>query len=104
MDTSESLKALFESRTMILDGAIGTMIQKYKLTEADYRGERFLHHVKDLLNNNEALNLTQPELIFNIHKEYLAAGADIIETNTFNGNTIAKEDFLLADLTYDMNY
>ena len=104
MDSSKSLTALFESRTVVLDGGMGTMIQKYKLTEADYRGERFEHHVKDLLNNNEALNLTQPELIFGIHKEYLEAGADIIETNTFNGNTIAQEDFLLADLTYEMNY
>jgi 5-methyltetrahydrofolate--homocysteine methyltransferase len=80
------------------------MIQRHGLTEADYRGERLKTHCKDLLNNNEALNLTQPDLIFSIHKAYLEAGADIIETNTFNGNTIAQEDFLLADLTYEMNY
>lgn len=98
------LRALFESRIVILDGGMGTMIQRHRLTEADYRGERFKSHHKDLLNNNEALNLTQPDLIFSIHKEYLEAGADIIETNTFNGNTIAQEDFHMSDLTYEMNF
>ena len=100
----ESLKALFKSRVVILDGGMGTMIQQYKLTEADYRGEIFRDHVKDLLNNNEALNLTQPEIIYSIHKKYLEAGADIIETNTFNGNTIAQQDFLAVEYTYEMNF
>ena len=103
-DLFESLNLLFKSRIVILDGGMGTMIQRYQLTEEDYRGERFKTHPKDLLNNNEALNLTQPEIIYNIHKQYLEAGADIIETNTFNGNTIAQQDFLAVEFTYEMNY
>lgn len=104
MDLFESLKTLFESRIVILDGGMGTMIQKHGLTEKDYRGELFKNHCKDLLNNNEALNLTQPDLIYKVHKQYLEAGADIIETNTFNGNTIAQQDFLTVEYTYDMNF
>ena len=103
-DLLESLTALFKSRIVILDGGMGTMIQRYKLTEADYRGERLKNHPKDLLNNNEALNLTQPQIIYEIHKQYFEAGADIVETNTFNGNSIAQADVDAVDLTYEMNF
>lgn len=104
MDITASLNALFKSRVVLLDGAMGTMIQRYHLTEEDYRGEFFKNHPKDLLNNNEALNITQPEIIYQIHKEYFEAGSDIVETNTFNGNTIAQQDFLAVEFTYKMNY
>lgn len=103
-DLFRSLQDLFQKRIVVLDGGMGTMIQKYKLTEADYRGERFKNHPKDLLNNNEVLNLTQPDIIYSIHKQYLEAGADIIETNTFNGNTIAQGDFQMVEYAYEMNF
>ena len=82
---------------------MGTMIQQENLKEADYRGERFANHHKDLLNNNEILNITRPELIYSIHKDYLLAGADIAETNTFNGTDIAQSDFDTQALTYEIN-
>ncbi len=92
----QALPALLEQRILILDGAMGTMIQRLKLTEADYRGERFKDHPKDVRNNSDLLVLTRPEVIRDIHEGFLAAGADIIETNTFGANAIAQGDYGLA--------
>lgn len=89
---------------MLLDGAMGTMIQKHKLTEADFRGERFKNHNVNLKGNNDLLSLTQPEIILNIHREYLEVGADIIETNTFNGTSISQADYEMQEFVYDINY
>ena len=97
------LPALLKSRILVLDGAMGTMIQRYKLGEADYRGERFAHHPKDLKGNNDLLPLTKPELISEIHEAYLAAGADIVETNTFGATRIAQDDYGLAEHAREMN-
>jgi 5-methyltetrahydrofolate--homocysteine methyltransferase len=91
------------TRIMILDGAMGTMIQQYKLSEADFRSERFAAHGKDVKGNNELLSLTRPDIILAIHKEYLAAGCDVIETNTFGATTIAQGDYELAELAYEQN-
>jgi 5-methyltetrahydrofolate--homocysteine methyltransferase len=91
------------SRIMILDGAMGTMIQQYKLSEADFRAERFAAHGKDVKGNNELLSLTRPDIILEIHKQYLAAGCDVIETNTFGATTIAQGDYELAELAYEQN-
>ncbi len=91
------------SRIMILDGAMGTMIQQYKLSEADFRAERFATHGKDVKGNNELLSLTRPDIILEIHKQYLAAGCDVIETNTFGATTIAQGDYELSELAYEQN-
>ncbi|MGO4332555.1 homocysteine S-methyltransferase family protein [Cupriavidus sp. 2TAF22] len=98
-----SLPALLRERILILDGAMGTMIQRYKLSEADYRGERFAGHHVDVKGNNELLLLTRPQVISEIHEQYLAAGADLIETNTFGATAVAQEDYKMADLAYEMN-
>ncbi len=98
-----ALAALLPQRIVIIDGAMGTMIQRFKLTEADYRGERFKDHPKDLKGNNELLQFTRPDVIRSIHEQYLAAGADIIETNTFGATSIAQEDYDLAPLAREMN-
>ena len=98
-----ALPALLRQRIVIIDGAMGTMIQRLKLTEADFRGTRFADHPKDLKGNNELLVLTRPELIEGIHDAYLAAGADIIETNTFGATSIAQEDYGLAPLARELN-
>ena len=98
-----ALAALLPQRIVIIDGAMGTMIQRFKLTEADYRGERFKDHPKDLKGNNELLQFTRPDVIRSIHEQYLAAGADIIETNTFGATAIAQEDYDLAPLAREMN-
>jgi 5-methyltetrahydrofolate--homocysteine methyltransferase len=90
-------------RIAILDGAMGTMIQRFKLDEAQYRGERFKDFHKDVKGNNELLSLTRPDVIRDIHERYLAAGADLIETNTFGATTIAQADYDMADLAYEMN-
>lgn len=90
-------------RILVLDGAMGSMIQQYRLTEADYRGDRFKDHPSDLKGNNDLLVLTRPELIRNIHLEYLRAGADIVETNTFNGTTIAQKDYGLESVVREIN-
>ena len=97
------LPELMQKRILVLDGAMGTMIQRYKLTEADYRGARFADHGKDLKGNNELLQFTRPEVITEIHEQYLAAGADLIETNTFGATSVAQEDYDLAPLAYEMN-
>jgi len=98
------LKEELEKRILILDGAMGTMIQRYKLTDADYRGERFKDFPHDIKGNNDLLSLTRPDVILAIHKEYLDAGADILETNTFSGTWVAQDDYHMADLVYEINY
>jgi 5-methyltetrahydrofolate--homocysteine methyltransferase len=97
------IKNLLNHRILILDGAMGTMIQRRKLKEEDYRGERFKNWHKDVKGNNDLLSITQPEIIKDIHKEYLAAGADIIETNTFNSTSIAQADYDMQDFVYELN-
>ena len=99
----QALPALLAQRIAILDGAMGTMIQRFRLTEANYRGDRFRDHAKDLKNNGELLSLTRPDVIRDIHEGYLAAGADIIETNTFGATRIAQDDYRLGDLAGEMN-
>src|SRR5690606_18227428 len=94
---------LLSQRIMILDGAMGTMIQQHKLAEADFRGKRFAGHATDVKGNNELLSLTRPDIIEGIHREYLLAGADVIETNTFGATSIAQGDYGLAELAYEMN-
>lgn len=99
-----AIEKQLQDHILVLDGAMGTMIQRYPLEEADFRGERFASHVSSLKGNNDLLNITRPDIIFEIHKEYLAAGADIIETNTFSGTTIAQADYQLEDAVYDINF
>ncbi|HIE90813.1 MAG TPA: methionine synthase, partial [Methylophilaceae bacterium] len=104
------LRTMLKERILILDGAMGTMIQQYKLTEADYRGERFVDFKapageRELFvkGNNELLSLTQPHIIQEVHEKYLEAGADVIETNTFGATTVAQDDYHMAGLVYEMN-
>ena len=92
-----------EKRILVIDGAMGTMIQRHKLTEADYRGERFKDWHSDVKGNNDLLIITQPQIIIGIHKEYLEAGADIIETNTFSSTVIAQADYDMQSLAYELN-
>ncbi|MBV6513776.1 MAG: Methionine synthase [Ignavibacteriaceae bacterium] len=103
-NTLEKLKQILEKRIMVLDGAMGTMIQRHTLTEKDFRGERFTDHPYDLKGNNDLLSITQPEIIKNIHRAYLEAGSDIIETNTFSGTDLAQADYHLEHLVYELNY
>ena len=95
---------ILKHRILVLDGAMGTMIQRYQLTEEDYRGERFKNFPHDLKGNNDLLSLTQPQIIKEIHTQYLEAGADIIETNTFSGTSIAMADYHMENLVYELNY
>ena len=101
------LPDLLKKRILVLDGAMGTMIQQRKLSEQDYRGlpqmKRFEHHASDLKGNNELLNLTHPQIILDIHRQYLAAGADLIETNTFGATTVAQDDYKMPELAREMN-
>ncbi|MFT4048138.1 MAG: homocysteine S-methyltransferase family protein, partial [Solimonas sp.] len=97
------LHAALRRRILVLDGAMGTMIQGYKLEERDYRGERFAGWPRDLKGNNDLLVLTQPDVIREIHAQYLAAGADIIETNTFNAQRISMVDYGMEALSHEMN-
>ena len=99
----EELKDRLRRRIIVLDGAMGTMIQRQNLTEADFRGERFAAHPCDLKGNNDLLVLTQPELIGSLHREYLEAGADMIETNTFNSTAISMADYQMEHLAYELN-
>jgi 5-methyltetrahydrofolate--homocysteine methyltransferase len=94
---------LLQQRILIIDGAMGTMIQRYKLSEADYRGERFKDWPHDLKGNNDLLSLTQPQIVKAIHKEYLEAGADILETNTFNAQRVSMADYHMEDIAYEIN-
>jgi len=96
-------KDILQDRILVLDGAMGTMIQQYKLTEADYRGERFKGYPSDLKGNNDLLSITQPDIIKDIHRAYLDAGADIIETNTFSGTSIAMADYNMQELVWELN-
>ena len=98
-----ALPLILQQRIAILDGAMGTMIQRYKLSEADYRGERFKDHAKDLKGNNDLLQITKPEVITEIHEQYLAAGADIIETNTFSATSVAQDDYGLGSAAREIN-
>ncbi|MDQ3191846.1 MAG: methionine synthase [Bacteroidota bacterium] len=100
MDINKEL----EKRILVIDGAMGTMIQEYRLTEEDYRGERFKNFHKDIKGNNDLLSITQPDIIEAIHKAYLQAGADIIETNTFNANIISLADYDMQELAYELNF
>lgn len=100
---SSSIYKLVEERILLLDGAMGTMIQRYALTESDFRGERFKDFHLDVKGNNDLLSITQPHIIEEIHKAYLEAGSDIIETNTFSSNSISMDDYQMAHLVYEMN-
>lgn len=102
-EQSTHILDLLKQRILILDGAMGTMIQRHKLEENDYRGERFADWHSDLKGNNDLLVLTQPEIILDIHKQYLAAGADILETNTFNATSISMADYDMQSLVMEIN-
>ena len=103
MTKANQLRALLEERIVIIDGAMGTMIQRYGLQEKDYRGDRFNDWASDLKGNNDLLCLTQSGIIKEIHKQYLEAGADIIETNTFNAQAVSLEDYNMQRLAYEIN-
>ncbi|MEQ6899710.1 methionine synthase [Nocardioides sp. YIM 152588] len=103
-DATDELAALLRERIVIIDGAMGTAIQRDRPDEAGYRGERFADWPSDLIGNNDLLTLTQPQIIAGIHREYLEAGADIIETNTFNANAVSLSDYGMADLAYELNH
>ena len=98
-----TIEQLLRERILILDGAMGTMIQRHKLSEADFRGDRFRDHGHDLKGNNDLLTLTRPDIIADIHRQYFEAGADIIETNTFNSQSISQADYKLDHLAYELN-
>jgi 5-methyltetrahydrofolate--homocysteine methyltransferase len=99
----EALTHLFDSRIAVLDGAMGSMVQTFKLQESDFRGARFAHHTKDLQGNNDLLSITRPDVIEGIHGAYFAAGADIVETNTFNSTSISQADYGLESIVTDLN-
>src|SRR3954452_19073579 len=103
-DVTEALRATMRERIMVIDGAMGTAIQRDRPDEAGYRGERFKDHPSDLIGNNDLLTLTQPQIIAGIHREYLEAGADILETNTFNANAVSLSDYDMHELAYELNY
>ncbi|PHN91987.1 5-methyltetrahydrofolate--homocysteine methyltransferase [Maribacter sp. 6B07] len=100
----KDIKEILKERILILDGAMGTMLQRYKFTEEDFRGERFKDWEHPLQGNNDLLSLTQPDAIADVHRQYFNAGADIVETNTFSGTTIAMADYFMEDLVYELNY
>ena len=103
MSRTATLTALLQERILVIDGAMGTMVQRHTLTEADFRGERFRDHSHDLRGNNDLLVLTRPDIIRGIHDAYLAAGADLIETNTFSSTSIAQADYALSHLARELN-
>jgi 5-methyltetrahydrofolate--homocysteine methyltransferase len=103
-DRTPLLQQLLEDRILVLDGAMGTMIQRERLSEEQFRGERFRDWKSDLRGNNDLLTLTQPALIRRIHLDYLAAGVDIIETNTFNSTSVSLGDYGMEALAYEMNH
>ncbi|NDV43424.1 homocysteine S-methyltransferase family protein [Flagellimonas sediminis] len=100
----EKIEDILKRRILVLDGAMGTMLQRYKFEEEDFRGERFKDWPSDLKGNNDLLSLTQPQAIADVHRAYLEAGADIIETNTFSGTTIAMADYGMEALVYELNF
>ena len=102
-DTSSRLKALMAERILVIDGAMGTLLQAYQFQEADFRGERFRDHPKDVKGNSDLLCLTQPAAVESIHRKYLEAGADIVETNTFTATSISQGDYGLSHLAYELN-
>ncbi len=93
-----------EKRILVLDGAMGTMIQNHNLEEADFRGERFMDHPAILKGNNDLLSITRPEIIKRIHRDYFDAGADIVETNTFSSTSVGMADYEMETLAYELNY
>ncbi|SFW67586.1 5-methyltetrahydrofolate--homocysteine methyltransferase [Sinomicrobium oceani] len=99
-----AIQTELQKRILVLDGAMGTMLQQYDFTEEDFRGERFKDYAHPLKGNNDLLSITQPEAIAEIHVKYFEAGADIVETNTFSGTTIAMADYHMEDLVYELNY
>ena len=99
-----TIEELLQERILVLDGAMGTMLQRYKFTEEDFRGERFKDWPIPLQGNNDLLSLTQPQAIAEVHRKYFEAGADIVETNTFSGTTIAMADYKMEGLVYELNY
>jgi 5-methyltetrahydrofolate--homocysteine methyltransferase len=103
MSVSATIKKLLSERILIIDGAMGTMIQKHKLTEEDYRGERFRDYTHSLKGNNDLLVLTQPQIILDIHRAFLDSGADILETNTFSANSISMADYHMENLVWELN-
>ncbi|TXI42060.1 MAG: methionine synthase, partial [Mycobacterium sp.] len=103
-DCTEELAAALRERIVVIDGAMGTAIQRDRPDEAGYRGERFKDWPSDLVGNNDLLTLTQPHIISGIHREYLEAGADILETNTFNANAVSLSDYGMAELSYELNF
>jgi 5-methyltetrahydrofolate--homocysteine methyltransferase len=98
-----NIREALQKRILVIDGAMGTMIQRHKLTEADYRGERFANWHCDVKGNNDLLSITKPEIIRGIHRQYLDAGADIVETNTFSSTRIAQADYQMEELAYELN-
>lgn len=100
----KNIREILKERILVLDGAMGTMIQRHQLTEEDFRGERFKDHPCSLKGNNDLLSITRPDIIKSIHAEYFAAGADIAETNSFGGTWVAQDDYELASAVYDINY
>jgi 5-methyltetrahydrofolate--homocysteine methyltransferase len=102
-DVTEELRAALRERILVMDGAMGTMIQRHGISEEDYRGERFGDWAQDVRGNSDLLSLTQPDVIRQIHTEYLEAGADLVETNTFSAQRISQADYGMEDLAYEMN-
>jgi 5-methyltetrahydrofolate--homocysteine methyltransferase len=102
--TANKFKEILTQRILVIDGAMGTMIQRHKLSEKDFRCKRFKDHPYDLKGNNDLLSITQPEIIKAIHRAYFEAGADIIETNTFNGTPISQADYHTEHLAYEINF
>ncbi|MEM7381063.1 MAG: homocysteine S-methyltransferase family protein [Bacteroidota bacterium] len=100
----KKIEDILKERILVLDGAMGTMLQRYKFTEEDFRGDRFKDWPQPLQGNNDLLSLTQPEAIAEVHRKYFAAGADIVETNTFSGTSIAMADYQMEELVYELNY
>jgi len=103
-DKTEQLRALLAQRILVLDGAMGTMIQAHRLTEADFRGQRFADWPCDLKGNNDLLSLTRPDIIAGVHRAFLDVGADIVETNTFNSTAISQADYGMEELVYELNF
>lgn len=101
---AKKIEEILKDRILVLDGAMGTMIQRHTLEEEDFRGDRFKDHDHPLKGNNDLLSITRPDIIRDIHRQYFEAGADIVETNTFSGTTIAQADYHLEDAVYDINY
>ena len=99
-----NIKDVLREKILVLDGAMGSLIQQYNLTDADYRGERFKNFPHEVKGNNDLLSITRPDVIKEIHAKYFAAGADIAETNTFSGTSIAMADYHMEDLVYELNY